>query len=579
MRTVMWGSLHRSAEFGSGSVSKLRQEGVPVNRRFHNVATKIVATAVCASGLTLGAQAVAQPRNPDDAAIAEADRQVSSNNGEVSRLITSISEADAEVNRLENEMGGLREAVNKAVVDLHDAQNAAETARQETRQAKDRLQGTQNELASAQEILDEISRSAYRRGATAPGVSAAAGTANTDDALDRQTYLRMSAEKQRRAIAHLEKLRTETANEESSLRLARRQAEERESAAQEARLRAERDIERNTGLLRAKNSERSGLIAARTDAEQRLAIARANAADLGRQRAEYQEFLKAEEERKAAEARAEEARRQAEAQAEEQRRREADAKKAQEEADAAQAAADRQAAQERAKQAAAEAEEAKQLAAQNQAQAIDAKALEEAALAAAALAVEALIQANTPDHQTLVSPYPTTEDADDALTFASETEGTYQTLSQAASVDVGGSRAERIELVISRGMSQIGTPYAWGGGNASGPTQGIRDGGVADSYGDFNKVGFDCSGLVLYAFAGAGISLPHYTGYQYNYGTKIDPSAMERGDLIFYGPNAEHHVAIYLGDGTMLEAPQSGSAVQVSPVRWSGMSPHAVRLI
>jgi len=122
-------------------------------------------------------------------------------------------------------------------------------------------------------------------------------------------------------------------------------------------------------------------------------------------------------------------------------------------------------------------------------------------------------------------------------------------------------------------------PYAWGGGDANGPTRGIRDGGVADSYGDYNKIGFECSALVRYAFAGVGISLPHYTGYQYQKGEYIDPNNMERGDLIFYGPGASQHVAIYLGDGTMLEAPQSGSTVRVSPVRWSGMTEYAVRLI
>ncbi|HJD78205.1 MAG TPA: NlpC/P60 family protein, partial [Corynebacterium pollutisoli] len=153
---------------------------------------------------------------------------------------------------------------------------------------------------------------------------------------------------------------------------------------------------------------------------------------------------------------------------------------------------------------------------------------------------------------------------------------TEQAAEQVAAI---GDREAQIEAVIARAQSQIGVPYAWGGGNANGPTRGIRDGGVADSFGDFNKIGFDCSGLVLYAFAGAGIALPHYTGYQYNHGTKIDPSQMQRGDLIFYGPGGSHHVAIYLGDGTMIEAPNSGSTVKISPVRWSGMSPHAVRLI
>lgn len=157
---------------------------------------------------------------------------------------------------------------------------------------------------------------------------------------------------------------------------------------------------------------------------------------------------------------------------------------------------------------------------------------------------------------------------------------TTDSVTEKASATLGdASRASKIETVISRAESQIGVPYAWGGGDANGPTKGIRDGGVADSYGDYNKVGFDCSGLVLYAFAGVGISLPHYTGYQYQKGTKVSPSEMERGDLIFYGPSGNTHVAIYLGDGQMIEAPQSGQTVSISPVRQGGMAPYAVRLI
>lgn len=150
---------------------------------------------------------------------------------------------------------------------------------------------------------------------------------------------------------------------------------------------------------------------------------------------------------------------------------------------------------------------------------------------------------------------------------------------RAASKLGDASREAQIETVIERATSQVGVPYAWGGGDANGPTQGIRDGGVADSHGDYNKVGFDCSGLVLYAFAGVGISLPHYTGYQYQKGEKISTSEIERGDLIFYGPSGNQHVAIYLGDGTMVEAPQSGQNVSITPVRQAGMAPYAVRLI
>lgn len=127
------------------------------------------------------------------------------------------------------------------------------------------------------------------------------------------------------------------------------------------------------------------------------------------------------------------------------------------------------------------------------------------------------------------------------------------------------------EFVIKRAMSQIGVPYSWGGGNAAGKSNGIDQGS--------GTVGFDCSGLVLYAFAGVGIKLPHYSGSQYDMGRKIPTSQMRRGDVLFWGPGGSQHVAIYLGNNQMLEAPYTGSHVKVSPVRTSGMTPHAVRYI
>jgi peptidoglycan DL-endopeptidase RipA len=127
------------------------------------------------------------------------------------------------------------------------------------------------------------------------------------------------------------------------------------------------------------------------------------------------------------------------------------------------------------------------------------------------------------------------------------------------------------EYVIQRAMSQRGVPYSWGGGNAAGKSTGIDSGS--------NTVGFDCSGLMLYAFAGVGIKLDHYTGSQYNAGRKIPSAQARRGDMLFWGPNASQHVALYLGDGQMLEAPYTGSVVKVSPVRTSGMTPYATRLI
>ncbi|WP_028476770.1 NlpC/P60 family protein [Nocardia sp. CNY236] len=139
--------------------------------------------------------------------------------------------------------------------------------------------------------------------------------------------------------------------------------------------------------------------------------------------------------------------------------------------------------------------------------------------------------------------------------------------------------AAAIEVVVDRALSQLGVTYAWGGGDEVGPTLGIRDGGVADRHGDYAKTGFDCSGLMVYAFAGIGVALPHYSGYQYTAGARVPVADRERGDMLFWGPNGSRHVALYLGDGTMVEAPQSGDVVKVSPVREDGIMPYAVRMV
>jgi cell wall-associated NlpC family hydrolase len=141
----------------------------------------------------------------------------------------------------------------------------------------------------------------------------------------------------------------------------------------------------------------------------------------------------------------------------------------------------------------------------------------------------------------------------------------------------GGAAA----TVISRALSKVGVAYAWGGGDTDGATQGIRDGGEADEFGDFQKTGFDCSGLMIYAFGAVGVDLPHYSGYQYNEGKKVPVSQAKPGDLLFWSEGGDiHHVALYLGGGRMVEAPYSGGQVRVTDVRYrDGLMPYAVRLI
>ena len=130
---------------------------------------------------------------------------------------------------------------------------------------------------------------------------------------------------------------------------------------------------------------------------------------------------------------------------------------------------------------------------------------------------------------------------------------------------------QAVEYVIRRGSSQMGVPYSWGGGTPNSPSKGIDSGA--------NTVGFDCSGLVRYSFAGVGVLLPRFSGDQYNAGRHIPPSQAKRGDLIFYGPGGGQHVTIYLGNGQMLEASGSAGKVTVSPVRKGGMTPLLTRII
>lgn len=146
---------------------------------------------------------------------------------------------------------------------------------------------------------------------------------------------------------------------------------------------------------------------------------------------------------------------------------------------------------------------------------------------------------------------------------------------------VGSGSAESAQIVINRAMTQLGIPYAWSGGDAHGPTRGIQDGGAGDSSGDHQKIGFDCSGLMIYAFAPViGYSLPHHSGSQYTSGPQVPLSGKRPGDMLFWGSNGRiHHVALYIGNEQVIEAPHSGSAVRVTAVRYRGLMPYVTRLV
>lgn len=176
------------------------------------------------------------------------------------------------------------------------------------------------------------------------------------------------------------------------------------------------------------------------------------------------------------------------------------------------------------------------------------------------------------------------------------------------------TRQQAINLVIQRALSQRGVPFAYGGGNVAGPSMGtvavetpaadptlgadpllptagadplLPTTGVAGlslspvaspvAEQRVSRVGFDASGLVVYAFAGAGIKMPRSSGEQYKVGQKVLPSQALPGDLLFYGPEGSQSVALFIGNGQMIEA--TDPAVTVSPVRTNGMTPYLVRII
>jgi cell wall-associated NlpC family hydrolase len=123
--------------------------------------------------------------------------------------------------------------------------------------------------------------------------------------------------------------------------------------------------------------------------------------------------------------------------------------------------------------------------------------------------------------------------------------------------------------VIQRALAQRGVPFLYGGGNAAGPTRGT---GLKA-----NVVGFDASGLIQYAYAGAGLKMPRTSGEQCNVGRKVALSQARPGDLMCYGPGGTQSVAMYLGNGQMIEATEPG--VTVSAARTSGMVPYLTRII
>ena len=112
---------------------------------------------------------------------------------------------------------------------------------------------------------------------------------------------------------------------------------------------------------------------------------------------------------------------------------------------------------------------------------------------------------------------------------------------------------------LGAALDQIGVPYAWGGGSVTGPSAGL---GI-----DADVVGFDCSGLVQWAYAKAGVQLPRVTDAQFaaGNGEPVDRGKLLPGDLVFFGkPGNIYHVGISMGGDKFLHAPKTGDVVKVA---------------
>jgi cell wall-associated NlpC family hydrolase len=105
-----------------------------------------------------------------------------------------------------------------------------------------------------------------------------------------------------------------------------------------------------------------------------------------------------------------------------------------------------------------------------------------------------------------------------------------------------GPASGRASVAVAEAYRQLGKPYQWA---ASGPDR------------------FDCSGLTMWVWAKAGVSLPHSSQAQYGQGHHVSQNDLQPGDLVFFG-SPIHHVGIYIGHGNMINAPQTGDVVKIA---------------
>lgn len=497
--------------------------------------------------------------------------------------VAEVAQAQSDVDALRLGIGELQESVNRSFVELRDAQARAEQARRGAHAAAERLAAAQADVEQARAELDQITRSQYRGTATPAVVGTLAGESGHREALERSSFLRQRTQEKREALDAVERARTEAANDESVAREAAELAEAAAADAERAEATTRALVDETTVALEARTAELAAAEEALQQAEANLEFVRQDEApqDEAPQEAPHDEAPAA---APAADIAPEVIEQVQERVAEIAPEAEAPSEEALSQAVlAAQTVQATGSADEATVDQAAEIAVAAALVGESQAPhatfadpyagAVNGSSISNLSSSRSlpdAGAVSEIVSAFAGGLQTGVAVGQGNASVSDDVSALLPTVQTPETVTESVQKVVQVANTSAVETAIARAQSMVGTPYVWGGGDANGPTSGLNGGSVK---------GFDCSGLVLYAFAGAGISLPHYTGDQYKRGTPIDPSQAQRGDLLFWGPGGSQHVAIYLGDGMMIEAPRAGQNVSVVPVRWAGMSPNAVRLL
>jgi cell wall-associated NlpC family hydrolase len=490
------------------------------------------------------------PPNPSDQQIQASQDQAKKSSAEVGRLSGVVSKTQTKIQQLQDAMELKAELAMKARVDLDVAEADAADAEQAAKDAQHAATQAGTAIVTAKKSAAQFAAASFRQGSVLGSMSALLDSSSMDQLLARQQMIDQVSTTQLGVIATLESARTSKANMDSKAKAAldaaqaaKDRAVQAKKAADAAQAEAEKSFAQGQEQLAALQKQLT-----QQQADYQAALNKV--ADLKGQRAQYNAWVQAQQ------AEQERLARQAALQAEQARQ----ARIAQQQAEQAQAEADalkaRAVTAEQKRQAKILEEKIRK---ERERQAAIKRAQEAAARKAAAEAAARKAAADRARQQQNSS-------SGSSSSSSSNSGSSYRP---------PASNSSRGQRVVQAPLAWVGTHYAWGGGTPSGPSRGIRDYGTADYYGDYNKIGFDCSGLALYAWAQVGVYLPHYSAYQYFSGQHVSTSNLQPGDLVFYAyntsdPSTIHHVAIYMGNNQIVQAPQSGSYVMISPMRWSG---------